>query len=283
MKRLTASSILLVAALLAASCSQSTRPTVLKYKFEPGLKLSYEQTSSSKVKVLQGDSIIRNINESVQASVTQSVVRVLDDGTAQVEEVAKWTSVSSGLKDSSVADTTPQSRKVSLYTAPNGKVVDVVFESNVDSSEAAYLRQFYVQNTIVFPDTPVTVGGSWTQKASVNVEGSQMEASTTYRVVGFARVSNYDCIQVSYDGTLIIPVLPSPTDSTKRRGVDRISVSGMLSFAPDPGIVVSVKEKWNVDGDREKVLSGKTVKSKVNADMDMIYALRERTSGQNGQ
>ncbi len=282
MKRVTACLILSLAALLAASCSQSDRPTILKFKFEPGLQLSYDQTSSSKIRVMEGDSVIRNSTEQVRASVTQSVARVLDDGTAQVEEVAKWTSVSSGTKDSNVADTTPQMRKASIYTAPNGKVVDVVFESNVDSSSAAYLRQFYAQNTVVFPDTPVSVGGSWTQKASVNVDGTQMEAATTYRVAGFSRDSGLDCIQISYDGMLIIPVLPMTGDSTQRRGVDRISVTGMLSFAPDPGFLVSVNEKWNINGDREKTVAGKIVKTKVNADMDMIYALHERKSGQNG-
>jgi hypothetical protein len=276
MKRVTATTLLAALMLLAASCSQSDRPTVLKFHFEPGLQLTYVQHATGHTRVVQGDSVTRNSSDQVSAEVIQTVKRVLGDGTAQVEEVDRWFGSSATKTDSGGVDTTSQSRTFSLYMTPNGKIVDLVFESSVDSTQASYLRHFFDQNNVVFPDTAVRPGGSWTQKSSVTVDGSTMDASTTYRVLGYTEEAGYDCIQIGYDGTLIIPIVASPTDSTQRHGVDRFTISGTMNHAYEPGLVVSIKEKSQMNGQREKTLAGKIVKSTVSIDMEVSYVLKER-------
>jgi len=279
MKRVTAVSLIAAVSVMLLSCSQSDRPVILKYRYEPGLQLSYVQISENHIKVMDHDSVTKDYSEQVQAHVTQTVKRVLDDGTAQIEELAGWSKKDSGRADSASADTMSQSRRLSIYTAPNGKIVDVVFEKSVDSATAAYLRNFYDQNSVIFPDTAVRPGGSWTQRTKVEVEGSQMDASTTYRVVGYVQDSGYDCIQISYDGTLIIPIIENPSDTVHRHGVDRINMTGTLTFATELGMLVNVREKWKILSDREKTIAGKTVKTNSDVDMAIQYALKERLTG----
>ena len=106
-----------------------------------------------------------------------------------------------------------------------------------------------------------------------------MDASSTYRVVGYVQDSGYDCIQISYDGTLIIPIVPNPADSTHRRGVDHISMTGTMTFATELGMPVNVKEMWKITGDRERLVSGKIVKSNTDIDSSSQYSLKERQTG----
>ncbi|MFZ1685729.1 MAG: hypothetical protein WAU88_16575 [Candidatus Zixiibacteriota bacterium] len=274
MNRLTAFTLLVAVALVTGSCSQSDKPQVLRFKYTAGRVMEYSQTNSSRIKVMETDSLVKDSRESVAAEVTQTVARVLGDGTAQIDEIARWSSLSPSKTDSTSLDTTRQSRESSVYTAPNGKIVDLVFKTQVDSASAAYLRNFYDQNSVVFPDTAVGVGGSWTQRVSVMIDSTQMEASTTYHVVRSVVDAGYDCLSVSYEGNLILPVLPMASDTTHRKGIDRISMSGTFTFAPREGIVVSVREKWSINGDREKTISDKVVKSKVTVDTDVAINLK---------
>jgi hypothetical protein len=103
-----------------------------------------------------------------------------------------------------------------------------------------------------------------------------MEATTTYKVEGHTRIGDYDCMVVSYIGNLYLPIVPSPTDTTHRRGIDRISMTGTFSFAIEEGFFVSVREKWVIDGDREKIIGGKMVKSKVSIDTEVTFDLKNR-------
>ena len=274
MNRITAFTLLITVGLVAGSCSHSDNPQVLRFKYTSGKVLEYHQTNSSRIKVMEADSLVKDSRESVSAEVTQTVTRVLGDGTAEIAEVARWSALSPSKSDSTSMDTTKQTRESSVYTAPNGKIVDLVFKTQVDSASAAYLRNFYDQNSVVFPDTPVSVGGSWTQRVSVVIDSTQMEASTTYHIVRSVVDAGYDCLSVSYEGNLILPVLPMASDSTHRKGVDRISMSGTFTFAPGEGIVVGVQEKWSINGDREKTIGGKLVKSKVTVNTDVTINLK---------
>jgi hypothetical protein len=274
MNRLTAFTLLVAVTLVAGSCSQSDKPQVLRFKYTAGKVMEYAQTNTSRIKVMEADSLVKDSRESVSAEVTQTVTRVLGDGTAEVAEVARWSSLSPSKTDSTAMDTTRQTRESSVYTAPNGKIVDLVFKTQVDSASAAYLRNFYDQNSVVFPDTAVGIGGSWTQRVSITIDSAQMEASTTYHVVRSVVDAGYDCLSVSYEGNLILPVLPMASDSTHRKGIDRISMSGTFTFAPSEGIVVGVNEKWSINGDREKTVGGKLVKSTVTVNTDVTIKLK---------
>jgi hypothetical protein len=61
--------------------------------------------------------------------------------------------------------------------------------------------------------------------------------------------------------------------------VDRINMTGTLTFATELGMLVNVREKWKILSDREKIIAGKTVKTNSDVDMAIQYALKERLTG----
>lgn len=278
MKRLTAIIITpFVAAVFLAGCTQGEKKIMLRYKFEPGLKLSYEQVSKRSITVTQADSTIKESSMTFEVQVEQLVKRILPDSIAEVVEVSIWTVEKPGKEDSSVTETVEESRELVLQVRPNGKVLDVKFRQDENYSHIRYIRNYYEQGMPVFPSHEVSPGYTWTQTTKVVLPGEPMEASMTYRVMSLAREAGYDCAVIKCNGDMIIPLEPNPQDSVQRSGLDRIRSAGLLYFAYKEGMVILQREQWLIDRYRRKTVSGETKEYKEAVELDIDYMFKGRT------
>ncbi len=278
MKRLTAIVIIpLVAAFLTAGCTQGDKKIVLRYKFEPGLKLSYEQVTKRSATVVQADSTTKESSMTFTVHVEQLVKRMLPDSIAEIVEVSAWTYERPSEEDSSITETVEESRELLLQARPDGKVLEVRFRHDENYSHIRYIRNYYEQGIPVFPSHEVSPGYAWTQTTKVVLPQEPMEASMTYRVKSLVREAGYDCAVIEYDGDLVIPLDPNPQDSVQRTGLDRIKSDGLLYFAYKEGMVVLQREHWLVDRLRRKTVSGETKEHTEAVELDIDYMLKGRT------
>ena len=278
MKRLTAIIITpFVAAVFIAGCTQGEKKIMLRYKFEPGLKLSYEQLSKRSTTVVQADSTVKESPMTFEIQVEQLVRRILPDSTAELVEVTTWTVEKPSKEDSSVTETVEESRELVLQVRPNGMVLDVRFRHDENYSHIRYIRNYYEQGMPVFPSHEVSPGYTWTQTTKVVLPGEPMEASITYKVLSLAREAGYDCAVIQYGGDMIIPLEPNPRDSVQRSGLDRIRSTGLLYFAYKEGMVVLQREQWLIDRHRRKTISGETKEYQEAVELDIDYMLKGRT------
>lgn len=278
MKRLTATIIApLVATVFLAGCTQGDKKIMLRYKFEPGLKLSYEQVSKKSSKVIQADSTIKESSMTFNVKVEQLVKRIFPDSTAEIMEVSSWKYERPSKEDSSVTETVEESRELVLHVQPDGKVLDVQFSQGEHYTSVRYIKNYYEQGMPVFPPHEVSLGCTWTQTTKVVLPGESMEASMTYKITSLVREAGYNCVVIECDGNLIIPLESHPQDSVQRSGLDRIKSTGLLYFAYKEGMVILQREQWLIDRYRRKTHDGKTDEYREAVQLDIDYMLKGRT------
>jgi len=277
LRRLTATIVLLLAAVLYAGCAQGDKKIVLRYKFEPGTKCVYEQVSKRSSSVMQDDSTTKKSSMTFEVNVEQFVKRILDENTAEIVEISTWRFEKPNKNDSSIIDTVEERRELILHVQPNGKVRNVEFSVEENYTNIQYIKNYYEQGMPVFPSGELSVGDSWTQTTKVVLPGETMEASMNYEIASLVREAGYDCAVIEYDGNIIIPIESSPQDSVQRSGVDRINSAGRLYFAYREGMVVLQREQWLINRERKTTCSEGTKEYKEAIELDITFALKQRS------
>ena len=277
MKHLTAFIALVVVAELTAGCTQGERKISLRYKFEPGAMLTYDQVSKRSAKTFESDSLIKEGSMVFNMTVDQTVHRLLDDSTAEILETASWSYEKRNEQDTAIVDTIREKRELLLVVQINGKVRDVKSFTNESYTNIRYVRNYYEQGLPVFPWDQVTPGYSWTQTTKVVLPKEPMEASMTYKVASLVREAGYDCAVIDCNGTMIIPVEPDPRDSIQTNGLDRITLTGVLYFAYKEGMVVLQREQWQIDRDRKRTHNGVTKEYREEVALDIDFVLKSRS------
>jgi len=277
LNRLTAATAFIAVAISLGGCTQGERGGItLRYKFEPGLQLTYEQISKRCVKTIESDSTVKEVSTVFKMTVVQTVDRLLNDSTAEIVEVANWKYENPAKDDSSAIDTIEQKRELVLQVQTNGKVRDVKFKAGEDHVRIRYIKNYYEQGLPVFPTQEVTPEYTWTQTAKVVLPGEPIEASMTYKVTSLVREAGYDCAVIECDGTMIIPFESNPKDTIQTSGLDRIKSTGVLYFAYKEGMVVQQRERWQIDRDRRKTYDGKTKEYQEAVEIDIDFILKGR-------
>ncbi|MFQ5454202.1 MAG: hypothetical protein ACE5D6_08455 [Candidatus Zixiibacteriota bacterium] len=276
MSKITAILLSFILLFTLSSCSQGDKKITLRFKYEPGMHLTYEQISKRHSKVFESDSVIKDESTTYTVLIEQEVKRFVDDTTAEVFERDTWRYTKPNEKDSSQIDSVEYSQDLMLRVIPNGKVVHFEFVNKKDISRFTYIKNYYEQGLPVFPSGEKHPGYSWTQTTKVVLPDEIMEASTNYLIKSIVREAGYDCAVIEYDGTLLIPIEPNPDDSTRRQGIDRIHSKGMLYFAYKEGIVIKQREHWKIDGDRRKLKDDKIINYKIATIYDVDYILKKR-------
>ena len=273
MKKITAIIFIFFVPLTLNFCSPGNKKITLRFKYNPGLNLTYKQLSKRSVKISKGDSIIKEGTHSYTMKIQQEVKRFVDDSTAEVLEQDSWQTFGPNKEDSSLIDTIQNTRKLILQVLPNGKVINFKFVNDDDITLANYIKNYYEQGLPVFPVGEKSPGYSWTQSTRIMLPNNNIEASTTYIIKSLVREAGYDCAVIEYKGNMLIPIESDPNDSTHRSGIDRIKTNGLLYFAYKEGIVISQREHWIIDGDRSKILNGKKEHYKLAMNYDIDYML----------
>lgn len=277
MKKLLTISLagLLITTLLG--CAQGDRSVTLQFRFEPGLSTQYEQTNKRHLVVTAGDSVIMDESSTFNMTIQQEVLTVNPDGSAKIIETDSWDYEHPNKDDSTIIDTVKEIRKLEMVVEPNGRIVDLQFLTETSPSMVKYLKNFYEQGMPIFPKDEVSPGYSWTQTTKVILPDGPMEASTTFKLTSFARESGYDCAVIECDGDLILPLEADLSEETPRRGIDHISTSGVTYFAYKEGVVVQQRERWIIDGQRERFKDGEWQPYQMKAETDVDFRLKKLT------
>jgi len=257
--------VLLAALLSAAGCEKGGKTVSLRFKYEPGMELVYDLTQNNNTQLKIGDSLISRGSSRLTMTLTDSVRRMVDDTTAEMLEKSEYVNRRTEYQvaaDSTVNDSVSFSREMVLFVNPNGKVVNIEAAANISESLLDYWRHYAEQGFPVFPAGEHAQGYSWTQSTKVILDENPVEASTTYTLKSFAREQGYDCVVISYEGTMIIPVYASSEDSTLLGGANRIEITGVMYFAYKEGITIVNRDRWTVDGFRKRLVAPTTAGGK---------------------
>lgn len=275
-KTITATLAAALVGALLLSCSTGDKSIVLRFRYEPGLRLTYSQTTERRTEVSEGGKVVKVYNATIPLQVEQTIRRVLPDSSAELLECDSWDFTAPNEKDSTKLDSLKGSRELVLYVMPNGKILDIDFVSEIDSATAAYIQHYIEQASPVFPAHGLAIGQGWTQESSIMIDSVPTRAATRYEFTRIETHMGYDCAVISYDGTLAIPVKPTPKDTTQRHGVDRIRSTGNVFFAWREGCVVLQTESWTLEGIREKLTDGVMTPYRVDTHQETQFVLKER-------
>lgn len=277
MSRSTAIStiIIVITAVFISGCSQSERKVRLRFNYQPGLELTYLQTSKRHVRLLSGDSLIDNYSMMATGTITQLVGEVSPDGSARVRELSVWESHPLDRWPATIA---PENEvtEYEIAVLPDGKITAIKAVSGQDDTALDYIENQYRQGGPVFPEGELSPGHSWTQTTTVKLPDYTLEATTTYRITALAREAGYDCALIEYEAKMVIPV---ETDSPGRPGTaefDRISGTGLIYFAYNEGLVVLQREHWTVQGNRPQLVNGSLKPFRIAMDHSLDFCLKSR-------
>jgi hypothetical protein len=261
---------------LLLSCNAGDKSVILRFRYEPGLRLTYSQITERRSEVTEADTVVKVYNATIPLQVEQTIRRVLPDSSAELVERDSWDFTAPSEKDSTKLDTLKGSRELVLYVMPNGKILDIDFVSEIDSASAEYIQDYIEQASPVFPSHALAIGQGWTQETSVTIDSVPTRAATKYEFTRIEKHMGYECAVIAYDGTLAIPVKANPKDSTQRHGVDRIRSTGNVFFAWREGCVVMQTESWTLEGVRERLSKGVMKPYKVDTHQETQFVLKER-------
>ena len=277
MKSLAARGAVCLCAVLLTACSVGDKTIMLRFKYEPGQRYVYDQTSKRKVVLKEADSTTQDYSYTFDMVIEQEVRSMSADSVASIWEKDSWKYANPDDSDSTRVDTVRNERELLMDVYPNGRIANLRSANDQSVEHLSYIKNFYEQGIPVFPSGELSPGFSWTQTTKVILPDETMEASTTYKIKSLAREGGYDCAVIESQGNLVIPVEPGPTDTLLISGLDRIQTTGLIYFAYREGMVVLQRERWVVDGTREEMKKGKKHTTTVASVTDVDYSLRSRT------
>jgi hypothetical protein len=264
--------------LCGLSCSNQPITFQLSHNREPvGKKVQYRLEAQRVGTIYKNDELDHEIDLQIEADIIYSTKDILPNGNAIVLEENRW-SYDVPADDSGKVKRKTKEYTYSLHVAPNGKVLEFEMVGDNSPTWERYSRSFYEQGVPVFPDEEITIGYTWTQKATVTLPNNETaQAGTTYRVKGTAKKMGYDCAIIEYKGNLVLPIFPNPKDSISIQGVDMIEMSGILYFGYDVGMSVGSEESRRVVSERQYDTPSESYLRRSEVDEMVSYSLA--TSG----
>lgn len=249
--------VTIFASLVMFACDQAPKKVELKFKFQPGLKLTYQQVTRGLIRIRDrsNDELWHDKSTEATMDIEYFVRRILEDSTAEVVESKSYHVLTKDKVVSAGADSTEEKSKKSpdliKFMAPNGRLIGIEYATDTSRAKLDYIKEYNQQGLPVFPAGPVGQGYSWSQTTTVVLPDGPIEASTTYTIKSFGRERGYDCVVIEYDGNSIIPLPPwESEDEALISGVDNIMSKGHLYFAYKEGVIVLARERWVLDSDR---------------------------------
>lgn len=255
MPRFTAALAAGLVLLAAIGCSNKEQTVNLKFKYEPGMRLAYEQVTKSNMRTIMGDSVIDQSTHTYHVDIVVNVLASDDDGTARLLDSSKWWWVAPAKTDPAAVDTMRKTMVTEISIEPNGRATDIRIP-DADESTATWIKNYYEQVMPIFPSGEVPVGFSWSQSTRVLMPDENMDATTNYRIKSLVKERGYNCAVIEYDGNLIIPVQPRTRDTCTYSGWDKIDMRGVTYFAHTEGVIVSERQNWTMEGHRTAVCDG---------------------------
>jgi len=273
LRTLTTATLTALVCSIFIGCVQGDKKITLRLKYQPGMRLVYEQTTKSNWQTTADDSLIEESSNIYDVDITFDVVSMTIDSTAEVLDSSTWSYQAPAKDDSTRLETVERTRVATLFVQPDGRYTNLVLSPEEKLGTVTWLKSYFEQGMPVFPSGELSVGYSWTQSTKVMLPDETMNASTTYRIKALAREAGYDCAVIEYDGNMVIPVVATEENDCLREGYDEIKISGVTYFAYKEGVVVQERQNWLTQGHRTKTCNGEAENYLVTSKSDIDFEL----------
>lgn len=277
MLKLTAVSIALLATVLFAGCSETNQQITLRFNTDVGVRQVHEQQTKSTWKVTEADSIKDEGSGITRYTSIENVIALSPDSTIEiVDSSIIFREIPNPEKDRKL-DTIPVHRVYTYKIRPDGEFVDIRSADPADSSKLIWLKEFYQQGWPRLPHGTVGVGSSWAHTTPVKMPEGTVDATTTYTLTSLVRESGYDCAVIEYSGDVLLPFEGYTKDNKYEVGVERTTVSGVMYFAYNEGIIVLTRDRWKTTAERDYICheESDTTHVVVNRENNVEYRLTE--------
>ncbi|MEZ5359546.1 MAG: hypothetical protein R3F48_12075 [Candidatus Zixiibacteriota bacterium] len=260
---------LVLATVWLASCSTEPQTYLMRSNYSPvGTTWEYTLTNQRAGSVFVDDVFQNEFETKAEASIKFETKKINPDGSWLLQEDNLW-SWDEPVNDS--GKVTRKTRKYSylLTTTPQERITDIkVLEGPSYPGRLKYIESYYKQMIPVYPDQPVKVGDTWTQKTPIVLpDSSEYTGINVLTIKGTARKNDYDCLIIESKAKGALPVFDNPETEVVGWGVDWVESNELLYFAINEGIIVHSESKSRLVIERE---STRTIKCSKNDKGEMI-------------
>lgn len=278
----------------AALFAESPQKQKLEFKYEPGKTYSYEQVMSMDM-AMKNPATDENMNIQTQLGLGFTYNAESDPQGVKVSMGIDQFSVNTGsngvsmmrFDSSDEEQTSPFAQMFTPFLDMNfsvtfddeGQVVDFSDGANIPGLEQAGLdaeqfKQTMTQGYSMMPDTPVSVGDTWTSTQSFpmgDLTGEEVKISVDYKLISFEQLDGHNVAKISYSS--------DPDLNLDREGVsielDVKEFSGFYWHDTDMNITrkatLSTTMVMKMGGNAE---AGENGLSEIPYDMEMVMTLK---------
>lgn len=267
----------IIALTIIVSCTNQDPAITLRFATDLGLRQIHKQQSSQSWYVIEADTIKDKGGGIDQFISIENLISFSTDSIIETIDTTIAFRVVPSKSEDKKLDTVKIYNTTAYKIKPNGEFVDIWFCDERDSTNEAWLKEYYHQGWPRFPKQPIRVGHKWAHSTPVQLADEKIEATTNFELISLVNESGYDCALIKYKGNLVIPVSAKPDDPSREASVDRIEVSGVMYFAYKKGVVVLTRDHWSSEARRQSSCkdTGQPVNMTVIRDRDVEYRLTE--------
>jgi len=263
---------ILLALSLQLGCEKSPQEIKLRMQFVKDRELAYDLASEQIISIDSPD--FSADTSRTKGEMIQTVTEVLTDGSARVKEASYW-SWAEPDEDGAVK-VVSRDETLSYLMDATGKVSDLEILSEDDAAMwKEYAQSKLEQSQPTFPEEPVGLGYTWMQSVKIFMpDGEMLDAATTYEVTEFVEIDGRKCAIIDYTGNLVLPFNVVETDSTIRKGVDKVDVTGTIWFDYVGGYVFSQHEKTMITAERARIFPTEATSYTAYIEGDLFFNLK---------
>lgn len=239
--------------------------------------MTYVFSSQRKGTIVRDSAAPESFDTKFDGKIIYTTLEILTDSAARLEEIsqATWEEMD---RDSGKLAKKSKESKVTMTCTPAGRILEFDVLDDMPLTWKQYMRSFYEQACPIYPDSQITIGGTWTQSAEVMLPDSSADRGVMkFLFKAITQKQGYTCAIISYSGNMVIPILPNQADTIIASGVDRLEVSGLMYFAIQEGVMISTDERRKMISDRRYVKESKVSIRHVDAIEDIALSLQSIT------
>jgi hypothetical protein len=169
-------------------------------------------------------------------------------------------------------------RMTELGKMDEPKIVNAAELDQTVKQMAEQMKKSMSQNTLIFPEKAIPVGGSWNMDSEIpaNLPGApdlKMKFKSAYKLLGFAKCKTGKCAKIQAKVTVSLHGKAESSGIPTQADMDG-SGEGVNLFDVKKGIMVASDAKMTIGGDVTATAQGQKVSSKIKMGIDLKMNLK---------
>jgi hypothetical protein len=276
-----------VLALAFASPALAGGPTKLRYKFKKGQNLKYGMVMDQAMDITTdaAPGFAQKIKMHMDVGMYQKVTGV-ETGAAVLEVgFTKFDAVMEmgGNKMPIPGSEGFKKMRMSMRMTELGKMDEpkIVNADELDATVkqmAEQMKKSMSQNSLVFPENAIPVGGSWNMDTEIpaNLPGApdlKMKFKSSYKLLGFEKCKGGQCAKIQAKVAVALHGKAESSGVPTQADMDGTG-EGVNLFDVNRGIMVKSEAKMTIGGDVTASAQGQKVSSKIKMGIDLNMDLK---------